>query len=88
MQRQKKLLNFFSKSQNKDNDLVDYCTPDTQKKCTVTKEPMVAIEERKKRKTAQRGSKITAMVIFKLRMPGNLLIGLQLKEMPKIKQWK
>ena len=48
MKRQKTLLNFFSKSQNKDNDLGDFCTPDPQKKCTVTEEPMVAIKERKK----------------------------------------
>ena len=57
MKRQKTLLNFFSKSQNKDNDLSDYCTSDSQKKCTITEEPMVAIEERKKRKTAQLRSK-------------------------------
>ena len=54
---QKTLLNFFSKSQNKDNDLGDYCTPDPQKKCTIIEEHMVAIEERKNRKTAQRESK-------------------------------
>ena len=52
MKRQKTLFNFFSKSQNKDNDLVDYCTPNPQKKCTITEDPMVAMEERKKRKTA------------------------------------
>ena len=57
MKRQKTLLNFFSKSQNKDNDLGDYCTPDPQKKCTITEEPLVATEERKKWKTAQRGIK-------------------------------
>ena len=57
MKRQKTLLNFFSKNQNKDNDSDDFCTPDPQKKCTITREPMVAIEERKKRKTAQDGNK-------------------------------
>ena len=57
MKRQKTLLNFFSKSQNNDNDLGDYCTPNPQKKCTITEEPLVATEERKKRKTAQRGIK-------------------------------
>ena len=57
MKRQKTLLNFFSKSQNKDNDLGDYCTPDPQKKCTIAEEPMVATKERKNRKTAQRGNK-------------------------------
>ena len=57
MKRQKTLLNFFSKSQNKDNDSDDFCTPDPQKKCIITREPMVAIEERKKRKTTQDGSK-------------------------------
>ena len=49
MKRQKTLFNIFSKSQNKDNDLGDYCTPDPQKKCTITEEPMFATEERKKR---------------------------------------
>ena len=57
MKRHKTLLNFFSKNQNKENDLDDYYTPDPQKKCTITGEPMVVTEERKKRKTAQRGSK-------------------------------
>ena len=57
MNRQKTLLNFFSKIQNKDNDLGDSCTPYPQKKYIVTEEPMVAIEEGKKWKTAQRGSK-------------------------------
>ena len=57
MKRQKTLLNFFSKSRNKNNDLGDYYTPDPQKKCTITEEPMAATEERKKRKTAQRGSR-------------------------------
>ena len=85
MKRQKTLLNFFSKRQNKDNDLGDYCTSDPQKKCTITGEPMVATEERKKQKLLSVGAKITVLVIFKLRMPGNLLIGLQSKEMAIIK---
>ena len=56
IKRQKPLLNFFSKSQNKGNDTDDSCTPASQKKCTIAEEPMVAIEERKKSKTAQHGS--------------------------------
>ena len=86
MKRQKTLLNFFSKNQNKGNDLGNYCTPDPQKKFTITEDPMVATEERKKNgELLSVGAKVTALIIFKLHMPGNLLIGLKLKEMPIIK---